>query len=142
MRDEKLTTLIVLATVLSLGHTVDHILRGDLHWPLTLESVPFIAINLAIYTFIALGLYFYSRNKVGPGFWAIFGSIAVAFGWLAHFSPFTDQPPRYILGAYESVVAGWLAVACLIVLMLVLIVATGYAGYLWIRRPSARYRAP
>ena|SRR5436305_7886091 len=137
MRDKKLIALVVLATIFSLGHTTDHIIRGDLHWPLTLESAPFIMISLVIYTVIALGLYLYSKNKVGPGFWAILASVGVSFGWLAHFSPFTDQPPRCILDAYESVAAGWLALSCLIALILVLIVATIYAGYLWARRLQA-----
>ncbi len=131
MRDKKLVALVVLATIFSLGHSADHIVRGDLRWPITSESVPFIIISVVIYTVIALGLYLYSKGKVGHRFWAILAGGGVAFGWLAHFSPFTNQPARYILGAYESVVAGWLALSCLIALMLVLVIATLYAGYLW-----------
>jgi len=138
MRDEKLTALVILATILSVGHTTDHMIRGDPQWPLTLKSVPFIAINLTIYSIIAFGLYFYSTNRIGPGFWVIVASAGVAFGWLAHFSRFTDQPPRYILGAYESAAGGWLALSCLIALMLVLMVAALYAGYLWTRRLRLR----
>ena len=133
MRDKRLITLVILGTIFSLGHTVDHVFRGDLRWPLTLESVPFIIISLAIYAIIGFGLYLYLKNKVGPGFWAIVAGIGVAFGWLAHFSPFTDQPPQYILSAYESAAAGWLALGCLVVLMLVLITTAIYAEYLWAR---------
>jgi uncharacterized membrane protein HdeD (DUF308 family) len=131
MPNKKLINLIVLATIFSLGHTTDHAIRGDFRWPPTVDSTLAIAISVVIYTTIASGLYFYSKNKIGPGFWVIFGSLGLAFGWLAHFSPFTDQPPQYILSAYESIVAGWLALSCLIGLMLALAAATGYASYLW-----------
>ena len=131
MPNKKLINLIILTIIFSLGHTADHAIRGDFRWPPTIDSTLAIAISAVIYTTIASGLYFYSKNKIGPGLWAIFGSLGVTFGWLAHFSPFTDQPPQYILSAYESVVAGWLALSCLIGLMLALTVTTGYAGYLW-----------
>src|SRR5262249_49732239 len=56
------------------------------------------------------------------------------FGWrtlgLPKLKAVTDQPPQYICSAYGSVAAGWLAVACLAPLMLVLIAATIYAPYL------------
>ena len=137
MRDTKLIGLVLLATILSLGHSVDHIVRGDLAWPIGIESVPFIVVSLAIYGIIGLGLFLYWKNRVGPGFWAIVGGLGAAFGLLGHFSPFTDQPPSYILGAYGYSAAGWLALGLLVALMLVLLVATIYAGYLWKRRPPA-----
>lgn len=83
---------------------------------------------------IGFGLYLYLKNKVGPRFWAIIASIGVVFGWLAHFSPFTDPPPRSILNAYESAATGRAALGGLIALMPVLIIATIYAGSLWARR--------
>lgn len=132
MGNGKLTALVFLATILSLGHATDHIIRGDLRWPLTAESVGFLVITLVTYGIVAAGLYLYSRGKVGPRFWAILASLATFFGWLAHFSPFTDQPPRYILGAYGSAVVGWLALSTLIGLMVVLVFITIYAGYLWL----------
>jgi hypothetical protein len=57
----------------------------------------------------------------------------VAPGWLAHFSPFTDQTPQYIYHAYATAAAGWLAVASLVALMLALITTAIYAEYLWAR---------
>jgi hypothetical protein len=131
MRDKKLIALIIVGTILSLGHNVDHIVRGDLALPLTLESVPFIVVTLVTYTIIACGLYLYSKGKVGARFWAIFAGAGLAFGWLGHFSPFTDQPARYVFNAYESVIAGWLALSCLLALMLTLMIAAVYAAYLW-----------
>jgi len=133
MIDKGLVAMIVLVAALSFGHTADHIYRGDLRWPLTLESTPFIALNMAIYAIIGVGLYLYLKSRVGPLFWAFVAGAGVAVLWLAHLSPFTDQPPQYILRAYESATAGWLALTCLVALMLALIVGAFYAEYLWAR---------
>lgn len=132
MNRSKLKALVLLATAFSLGHTIDHIIRDDLRWALTAESVGFLVVTIVTYSVIAAGLYLYSKEKVGPRFWAILSGIATGFGWFAHFSPFTDQPPSYILNAYESATAGWLAVSDLGALMLVLMVTALYSGYLWI----------
>ena len=109
MRDKRLVALVILVAILNLGHSIDHIARGDVPSPLTLESLPFIIVTLAIYGIIGLGLYLDLNDKVGPRFWAILAGIGVALGWLGHFSPFTDQPPQYILNAYKSAALGWLA---------------------------------
>ncbi|HKA34397.1 MAG TPA: hypothetical protein VKH64_14340, partial [Candidatus Binatia bacterium] len=95
----KLITLILLGGVLYLGHAVEHIARGDVRWPLGAESLPFVVVTVIIYALIGFGIYFYRRDKIGPRFWAIFAALGAAFGWLGHFSPFTDQPPRYIFSA-------------------------------------------
>jgi len=58
-------------------------------------------------------------------------------GWLAHFSPFTDQPPQHILHAYRPLAVGWLAVGWLVALMLALIVTTVYAAKLWLTQRQA-----
>jgi hypothetical protein len=80
---------------------------------------------------IGAGLFLYAKGKVGPRFWTIFAFSAVLFGWAAHFSPFTEQPPSFILRAYNYGPAGWLAVSVLSALMLVSGVAGVYAAYLW-----------
>jgi hypothetical protein len=78
-------------------------------------------------------LYFYVKNKVGAGFWAIVAGISVALGWLAHFSPFSDQTPQFIYRAYQTPAGGALAVGLLSALMLALLVTALYAQYLWAR---------
>jgi hypothetical protein len=132
LHDKILIALVVVAGVLSLGHFVDHFVRGDVPWPLTAESVPFLLVMAIVYTIAGGGLYLYWINRVGPGFWAITGVLAAAFAWFGHFSPFTDQPPQHILHAYTSPPAGWLAVGCLVALALTLVVMAIYAGYLWL----------
>jgi hypothetical protein len=133
MRDKKLIALVVLLIVLSLGHDFDHIARGDIRWQLRPEAALPAVIVLAKYAFLGLGLSFYLKNKLGPLFWAITAGIGVAVGWLAHFSPFTDQTPQYIYRAYATPAAGFLAVAWLVALMLALITTALYAVYLWAR---------
>jgi hypothetical protein len=133
VRDKKLIILVALLIVLSLGHDVDHIFRSDIPWPLTSGPLLPIVIFFAKYGFLGLALFFYLKNKLGPRFWAIGAGIGVALGWLAHFSPFSYETPQYIYHAYATPAAGWLAVAWLVALMLVLITIAIYAEYLWAR---------
>jgi hypothetical protein len=128
MRDRTLIALVILLIVLSLGHDIDHMIRGDIRW----QPVSAIVI-LVKYAFLSLGLFFYLKNKIGPLFWAIAAGIGVIVGWLAHFSPFTDQPPQYIFHAYQDPAAGSLAVALLAGFMLTMIIIAIYAEYLWAR---------
>jgi len=137
MRDKTLVVLVLVATFLFAAHNADHIARGDLRWPLTVESIPFLVVLLLVFAVIAGGLYLYRQGKVGPRFCALLVAVSVALGWLGHFSPFTDQPPQYIFHAYRSAAAGWLAVGTLVALMLSLIAVTIYAGVLWARGASA-----
>ena len=140
MRGKILITLVVLIIILNFGHTADHIARGDLRWPLTVESALFVAIILTIFSILVFGLYFYLKNRFGPLFWAIAAGIGVALGWLAHFSPFSDQTAQYIYRAYATPAAGWLAVAWLALLMLALITTAIYAEYLWARGVQSRFQ--
>ena len=130
MLDRRLSAIVILIALLSLGHAADHICRGDVHFSLTMGSVLTIGFNVAIYAAIGIGLYLYLKRRIGPLFFAGAGLGAL---WLAHLSPFTDQPPQYILRAYDSAAAGWLALACLFALALVLVAGALYAEYLWAR---------
>jgi fluoride ion exporter CrcB/FEX len=131
--DKKLIILVVLLIALSLGHDFDHIARGDIRWQPGPEAALSSVIILAKYAFLGLALFFYLKNKLGPRFWMIGAGIGVALGWLAHFSPFSYETPQYIYHAYVTPAAGWLAVAWLVALMLVLITIAIYAEYLWAR---------
>ena|SRR5215467_11356561 len=135
MADRRLVVIVILTALLSLGHTADHICRGDVRFSLTIESVLTIIFNVAIYAAIGIGLYLYLKRRIGPLFWAFFAGAGLGALWLGHLSPFTDQPPQYILRAYDSAAAGWLALACLFALALALIAGALYAEYLWARAP-------
>jgi hypothetical protein len=133
MMNRKLLTLIAVGMLLSLGHTADHAIRDDLCWP-SPALIGLVIVSLVLYGAIGTGLYLYAKDKVGPRFWTIFAFVGLLFGWAAHFSPFTEQPPSYILRAYNYALAGWVALGELVALMLVMSVVGGYAAYLWRRR--------
>src|SRR5262249_28913965 len=70
LRDKILIALVVVAGVLSLGHFIDHFVRGDAPWPPNAETIPFLVLMAIIYTIAGGGLYLYWTNRIGPGFWA------------------------------------------------------------------------
>ena len=129
MMNQKLLTLISVGTLLSLGHTADHAIRDDLRWP-SPAQIGFVIVSLVLYSAIGTGLYLSAKGKVGPRFWTIFAVAELLFGWAAHFSPFTEQPPPYILSAYNHGLTGWVALGVLLALMRVMSVAGVYAAYL------------
>jgi hypothetical protein len=138
MPDRGLVLLVVLAMALDVAHTADHVVRGDVRWPLTAGSLVFIAVTLIILAIIGGALVLYRRGRIGPRFWTVFAALGLALGWLGHFSPFTDQRPVDIVGAYRSAVAAWLALSTLFGLMVVLGVTVVYAGWLSVRGSAGR----
>jgi hypothetical protein len=130
MINRKLVALIAAGTLLSLGHTADHVIRDNLRWPST-ELLALVVVSVVLYGVIGTGLFLYAKGRVGPRFWTIFAFVGVLFGWAGHFSPFTEQPPSFILHAYNYGLAGWIATGVLSALMLVMVVAGVYAAYLW-----------
>lgn len=65
MNGRKLKALVLLATAFSLGHTIDHIIRDDLRWAVTPESVGFLVVTIVTYGVIAAGLYLSQRERWG-----------------------------------------------------------------------------
>ena len=129
--DRSLVRLILVIVWLNGVHTLDHMIRGDFHWPLDGQSVGVVLVVAAIYLVIGVGVRLSRREVVGPLFWAIIGCGELVFGWLSHFSPFTDQPLHVIYGSYHNATGGALAVLCLMLLMGVVLTATLYSIYLW-----------
>ncbi len=90
-----LYALIFLAMIMSLGHHIDHIIRGNnVGWPLTAEVNAF-TYSLGIYPLILLGLYLYASGRVGPGYWAILtgsGALSVAAIHVGPNWPIRPQP--------------------------------------------------
>ena len=130
--------LIRTIAVLNGLHAVDHVLRGDFHWPLDGQSMGFFLVIATIYLVIGIGLGLSRRGVLGPRFWAVIGASGLAFGWLSHFSPFTDQPVSAIFHAYHSTTAGILAVGCLGLLMITVLLATLQALMLWSKQTATR----
>ncbi len=132
--------LIYLAAFMSLGHHIDHAIRGNhVGWPLTAEVTPF-TYSLGVYPLILLGLYLYRSGKVGPGFWALLSGSGALFVSVIHFGPAAGEPPADIINMYEPQIVGWLAFVWLVVFVAVLVVTSLYEGYSWFRQRRARTR--
>ena len=134
MQRRILTTLISLATLMSLGHHVDHLIRGNhVGWPVTSEVTPF-TYSLGIYPVILVGLVLYQSGRVGPGYWALLSGGGALFLAAIHFGPNAVEPPSDIIELYEPRIIGWFAFAWLVGLAVVLVIASVHAGRLWLRR--------
>ena len=138
MQDRMLYGLVCLAAFMSLGHHLDHVIRGNnVGWPLTAHPTPF-TYSLGVYPLIILGLYLYMSNRVGPGFWALLSGSGAIFVAAIHFGPTAVEPPADIINLYEPRIIGWLAFAWLVVFVVVLVATCLYEGYSWSRQRKAR----
>ena len=135
-----LYALIYLAMLLSLGHHVDHVIRGNhVGWPLTGHVTPF-TYSLGVYPLIFLGLYLYASGKVGPGFWALLSGSGALFVAAIHFGPAAVEPPAEIINLYDSRTVGWLAFLWLVVFVAVLVATYLYEIRSWFGLRRARGR--
>src|SRR5918992_2624206 len=90
MQNRILYGLIFLAMFMSLGHHIDHIIRGNqVGWPLTAEVNAF-TYSLGIYPLILLGLYLYASGRVGRGYW---GLLSGGGGFFVALGPLGPPPP-------------------------------------------------
>lgn len=134
MQYKRLIALAVLATLLGIGHHIDHIVRGNhVGWPLT-SSVNAFTFSLFIYLPISIGFYLSKKDRVGPPFWSILAAFGVLFVGLSHFGPVAVEPPQDIINVYEQRIIGWAAFALLLAFIMVLAFASLYGGYLWARQ--------
>ncbi len=137
MRNKTLYGLVLLATFMSLGHHVDHVLRGNhVGWPLTEHPTPF-TYSFGVYPLILLGLYLYGSGKVGAGYWALLTGSGALFLAATHFGPAAVEPPADIINLYEPRIVGWFAFAWLGALVAVLGATSLHAGYSWFRQRRA-----
>jgi hypothetical protein len=86
--------LVFLAMFMSLGHHIDHVIRGNhAGWPLTEDVTPF-TYSLGVYPLIILGLYLYASRRVGEGYWPILSGTGALFVAWIHFGPAAVEPPH------------------------------------------------
>lgn len=141
MHDRTLYRLTWLALVMSLGHHLDHLLRGNaVGWPVTDQVNAFTA-SLVVYPVIATGLLLYRAGRVGPGFWALVSGGGAAFVSAVHFGPTALEPPALILDHYDPPILGWLAFGWLTVFVTVLAITCLYETRLWARHRQIRRAA-
>ncbi len=140
MRNRTLYGLIALAALLSLGHHLDHAIRGNhVGWPLTTEVTPF-TYSLGVYPLILLGLALSRSRRVGPGYWALLAGAGALFVTAIHFGPAAIEPPADIITLYEPRLIGWFAFAWLVAFVAVLTGLCLYEAYWWSRQRRARTR--
>ncbi len=126
MHNRTLYVLIAAAVVLSLGHHVDHAIRGNhVGWPLS-DEVNAFTYSSGIYPVIATGLLLYLTGRVGAGFWAFLSGGGALFLSYIHFGPQAIEPPADILRPYESMIAGGIAFGWLLALVAVLVATFVY----------------
>jgi hypothetical protein len=134
--------LIYLAMFMSLGHHIDHIIRGNqVGWPLT-EQVNAFTYSLGIYPLIILGLFLYRSKRVGLGYWAILSGSGAIFLAAIHFGPAAVEPPAEIINLYEPRIVGWLAFLWLVVFVMVLVATCIYELRSWFAQRKARSLRP
>ncbi|WP_235019658.1 MULTISPECIES: hypothetical protein [Natrialba] len=129
--DRRLYALLGLATILGVGHHVDHVVRGNhVGWPLIPEVTGF-TVSLLIYPLIAVGLYLTLTERVGAGYWAAVITPAVLYVTAAHFGPWALEPPADVIGPYENEVVGYAAFAWLLAQVATMFVTAVYATHRW-----------
>jgi hypothetical protein len=127
-----------LAAAMSLGHHLDHLIRGNaVGWPVTEEVNAFTA-SLIVYPIIAAGLLLYRAGRVGPGFWALVSGGGAVFVGAVHFGPAAVEPPELILDPYDPPLLGWLAFGWLVAFVAVLAITSVYETRVWWQQRRAR----
>ena len=135
--------VVLLAAVLSLGHHLDHVVRGThVGWPLTPEPTPF-TYSLVVYPLLLLGLALSRSGRVGPGSWALLSGGGALFLAAVHLGPGAVEPLGDVVAGHASAPLGRLAVAELLALLGVLLGHAAYAGRTWWRgRPRGPAAPP
>jgi hypothetical protein len=142
MHSQTLYRLTWLALGLSLGHHLDHLIRGNaVGWPVT-DEVNAFTFSLVVYPVIATGLWLYRAGRVGAGFWALVSGGGAVFVAAVHFGPAPAEPPELILGGYDPPILGWLAFGWLASFVALLAITCLYETRLWWRQRQTRPATP
>ena len=130
-RARRTAWLIAAATVLSLGHHLDHVLRGNhTGWPVTAELTPF-SYSLAVYPLVLLGVALSRITEAAAGYWLALSGAGTVFLLAVHLGPGALEPPGDITGAYRSTQVGWAAFGWLLCLIAILLTTFVHEARLW-----------
>lgn len=105
----------VCATVFSLLHHTDHVIRGNFSgWPFQAEVTPF-TFSLLIYALILPAIYLTARGHSVAGYHLFVAATGLVLIGFVHFVPVVSQeaPVDDIYAVYSSPVAGLLALVVL-----------------------------
>ena len=135
----RLNTLVAVTTVMTLGHHVDHVIRGNhIGWPFLAEPTPF-TLSLAVYPAVAMGVVLTRRGRVGPGYWAVLWGAMTLLAASVHL-PLSEQSETmsHIVNPYSPELFGWIAFAWLLALVGFALTTCAVATQEWV----AQRRAP
>lgn len=138
---QQLYALIYVTTGMTIGHHVDHIIRGNhVGWPFGPEVTPF-TLSLAVYPAVGIGLYLSQKHRAGPAYWAILWGFMTLLAASVHLPLSQDsETAGDIINPYSSPVAGWVAFLWLLALVTMALLTCVTATRLWFRgraRPSS-----
>jgi len=115
------SALVALATVLSLGHHLDHVVRGDHSgWPATDQLTMFTG-SLVVYPLLVVGVVLTRTGRAGPRYWMAFSGSGALFLAAVHAGPAAIEPRADIVGGHSTALLGWLAYGWLLALVAVLL---------------------
>jgi len=124
--------------VLTAGHHVDHVVRGDhTGWPVTDELTPF-TVSLAVYPLLLVGVVLTRTGRAGPRYWLVLSGVGAVFLVAVHAGPTAIEPRRDIVGGYSTALLGWFAYGWLLALVAALVLHAGLCLAWW--RTGGRHR--
>jgi len=125
-----------LSTLLGVAHHVDHVVRGNhVGWPVTGQVNPF-TYSLAVYPFVAVGLYLTVTDRAGNRYWTGFFACSAAMLAYFHVSPWAIEPPGDVILPYADPTAGYLAFAVLLALIASVTLGSLFAAVAWYRETA------
>jgi hypothetical protein len=140
---KRLYLLVVITTRMTLGHHIDHIIRGNhVGWPFSPTVTPF-TLSLAVYPAVAAGLYLSRKAQVGPGYWALLWGAMTLLAATVHL-PLSENSETAgdIINPYASAIAGWAAFLWLLALVVMAMLTFLEATRLWLHRHRDESRPP
>lgn len=125
------SALVAAAVVLSFGHHLDHVLRGNHSgWPATDQVTPFTG-SLAVYPLLVVGVVLTRSGRAGPRYWLAFSGLGVLFLAAVHAGPTALEPRQDIVDVHQTALLGWLAYGWLLALFAVLVLHVGVCAAWW-----------
>ena len=130
---------VLVNTIGSVEHHVDHALRHKVGWPLT-DRVTIWTYSLGIYVFLLVGAILSRRRVVGPNYWAVMGFVGFAFIAFTHYGPGGGDPASAFAADYGSQLKATVALTAVWLFLCSLAASAVYSARrsLVIRAESAR----
>lgn len=119
-RRRRVTVVVLVVTALGLAHHLDHVVRDEAGWPFTADVNPF-TYSLAIYPVVAFELWQAARGRLLRGYRMTVAAVGFALVAVTHVGPLAADPVASVYASHRSPVAGAVAVAALVALLVGLV---------------------